>query len=218
MKLQVTKRTVTGKKVNAYRKQNMIPGVVYSKHMEQPVSVFFDKNSFLKAYKESGKSLPVELTGDVNELALIHEISLNPVTVMLAHVDFLVVKKWQAVNAEVELRFVGESPADKNKIGRIQHILDTVDVKADPTKLPKYIDVDMTKLEVIHDVIFVKDLILPEWVMIETDPEQAIVTVVSLGDENEWAGDSELASWTAAEATDVAVAGEKKEEKKTDKK
>ncbi len=93
MKLQVTKRTVTGKKVNAYRKQNMIPGVVYSKHMKETVSVFFDKNSFMKAYKESGKSLPIELTGDVNELALIHQIDLNPVTVMLSHVDFLVVKK-----------------------------------------------------------------------------------------------------------------------------
>ncbi len=43
----------------------------------------------------------------------------------------------------------------------------------------------MTKLEVIHDVIFVKDLILPEGVLVETDPEQAIVTVVALGDENE---------------------------------
>lgn len=93
MKLQVTNRTIIGKKVHTLRKQNIIPGVVYSKHLDNPVAVSFDKNAFLKAYKESGKSIPVELTGDVNELALIHEINVNPVTTMLAHVDFLVVKK-----------------------------------------------------------------------------------------------------------------------------
>lgn len=62
----------------------------------------------------------------------------------------------------------------------------------------------MTKLEVVHDVIFVKDLIVPEGVHVETDSEQAIVTVVALGDENEGAGDSESAAGTAAETTDVA--------------
>lgn len=205
MQLQATIRTVTGKKVNAYRKQNKIPGILYGKSLTKPVAIFFDKNAFLKLYKETGKSLPLTVKGDgIDHLALIHEIDLNPVTTMLNHVDFHVVKKGEAVHAEVELRFINESPIEKSKTGRVNELLSTVDVFADPIKLPKYIDVDMSKLMNVHDVLFIKDLQLPAWVKIENDPEQAVVTVVALGDENEGAGDSESAAGAAA-VTEVAA-------------
>lgn len=195
MQLQATLRTITGKQVNAYRKKDMIPGVLYGKHLSEPISIFFEKNPFLKVYKECGRSLPLEIVGDgINQLVLIHTIDLHPVYTTLSHVDFLVVKKWEAVHAHVELRFVGQSPVDKNKTGRVNQLLSSLEVVADPTKLPKYIDVDMTALENVHDVLFIKDLILPEWVKVVQDAEQPVVTVVSLGDENEWAGDSENAA------------------------
>lgn len=206
MQLQATLRTVTGKQVNRYRKENKIPGVLYGKSLEKPLSVFFDKNSFLKVYKETGKSLPVTIKGDgIDHLVLIHTIDLNPVTTMLSHVDFLVVKKGEAVHAEVELRFINESPVEKAKTGRVNELLSTVDVYADPTKLPKYIDVDMSQLKQIHDVIFIKDLELPAGVKVENDADQAVVTVVGLGDENEGAGDSENAAGAAAVTEEAAA-------------
>lgn len=200
MQLQATLRTITGKQVNAYRKKDMIPGVLYGKSLSEPISIFFEKNPFLKAYKECGRSLPLEIVGEgVNQLVLIHTIALHPVYTTLSHVDFLVVKKWEAVHAHVELRFVGQSPADKNKTGRINQLLSSLEVVADPTKLPKYIDVDMTALENVHDVLFVKDLVLPEWVKVTLDGDQAVVTVVALWDENEWAGTSENAAGVVPE-------------------
>lgn len=181
MKLQATLRTVVGKQVNAYRKNNQIPAVIYSKHLDKTINIFFDKNSFLKIYKEAGKSLPIEITGEgINELVLIHEISVHPVTTMLAHVDFLGVKKGEAVHAEVELKFIGESPAEKNKLGRVEELLSSVQVFADPTKLPKYIEVDLNSLATAHDVIFIKDIKAPAGVKIDNDPSQAVVTVIDL--------------------------------------
>lgn len=186
MKLQATLRTVVGKQVNAYRIKNQIPAVIYGKHLSNPINIFFDKNSFLKLYKEAGKSLPIEITGDgINELVLIHEISVHPVTTMLSHVDFLGVKKGEAVHAEVELKFVGESPAEKNKLGRVEELLSSVDVFADPTKLPKHIEIDLSVLETAHDVIFIKDIKAPAGVKIENDPSQAVVTVIDLHNAND---------------------------------
>ena len=206
MQLQATPRTVTGKQVNRYRKENKIPGILYGKSLEKSLPVFFDKNTFLKVYKETGKSLPVTIKGDgIDHLVLIHTIALNPVTTMLSHVDFLVVKKGEAVHAEVELRFISESPVEKAKTGRVNELLSTVQVYADPTKLPKYIDVDMSTLVHIHDVIFIKDLKLPDGVKVENDIDQAVITVVGLGDENEGAGDSENAAGAAA-VTEETVA------------
>lgn len=186
MKLQATLRTVVGKQVNAYRIKNQIPAVIYGKHLSNPINIFFDKNSFLKLYKEAGKSLPIEITGDgINELVLIHEISVHPVTTMLAHVDFLGVKKGEAVHAEVELKFVGESPAEKNKLGRVEELLTAIHVFADPTKLPKNIEIDISVLENAHDVIFIKDIKTPAGVKIDNDPSQAVVTVIDLHSGNE---------------------------------
>jgi hypothetical protein len=120
-------------------------------------------------------------------------IDLNPVTTMLSHVDFLVVKKGEAVHAEVELRFINESPVEKSKTGRVNELLSTVDVFADPIKLPKYIDVDMSQLETMFMMYCLSKILqLPAWVKVENDADQAVVTVVALGDENEGAGDSEM--------------------------
>lgn len=196
MQLQATLRTIKGKQVNAYRKQDKIPGILYGKSLKESVAIFFDKNTFLKVYKESGKSQPVEIKWEwLDHLVLIHQIEVHPVYSTLSHVDFLVVKKGEAVHAEVELRFINESPAEKNKIGRVNTLLSTIEVFADPTKLPKYIEVDMWLLQDIHDVIFVKELVVPEGVKIETDSEQPVVTVVALADDTEE---------SSSEPTDVA--------------
>jgi ribosomal protein L25 (general stress protein Ctc) len=53
MELLVNTRTLTGKKVHTLRKQSIIPGVVYGKHMSGPAVVQFDKNAFLKVYRQS---------------------------------------------------------------------------------------------------------------------------------------------------------------------
>ena len=119
------------------------------------------------------------------ELVLIHEISVHPVTTMLSHVDFLGVKKGEAVHAEVALKFVGESPAEKNKVGRVEELLSAVQVFADPTKLPKEIEVDISGLATSHDVIFIKDLKVPAGVKIDNDLSQAVVTVIELNNEAE---------------------------------
>jgi large subunit ribosomal protein L25 len=195
MKLQATLRTVVGKQVNAYRIKNQIPAVIYSKHIDKTINIFFDKNSFLKIYKEAGKSLPIEIIGDgINELVLIHEISVHPVTTMLSHVDFLGVKKGEAVHAEVELKFIGESAAEKNKLGRVEELLSSVQVFADPTKLPKYIEVDLSSLVTAHDVIFIKDIKAPAGVKIDNDPSQAVVTVIDLHNANDDAEEATTAA------------------------
>lgn len=198
MKLNATLRTVTGKQVNAYRKNGQIPAVIYAKHIKEPISIFFNKNEFIKLYRETGKSTPITIKGEgIDELVLIHEISVNPVTTALWHVDFLGVVKGQAVNAEVELVYVGESPVEKDKLGRVEQLLTEVTVKADPTKLPKHIEVDLSSIKTLQDVIFIKDLKVSKDVEIENDPEQAVATAVEFS--NETADDT-------AEATSEAAA------------
>jgi ribosomal protein L25 (general stress protein Ctc) len=51
MELQVQERNVTGKKVKSLRKEGLVPGIVYGKHMTASTSIQFDKIAFIKVYK-----------------------------------------------------------------------------------------------------------------------------------------------------------------------
>lgn len=185
MELIVQKRTLTGKKVHTLRKQNIIPGVVYGKHLSAPSTVQFDKNSFLKAYKHAGESTPVDITGDESHLVLIHQIDVNPVTDAVVHVDFLAVKADEKVTASVHIVLVGTSPAEKDSIGRVQLVKDYVEVEALPRDLPHDIKVDISGLATLQDGIFVRDLVVSDKVEILDNADLPIASVVAFDDEAE---------------------------------
>lgn len=185
MELLVAKRTLTGKKVHTLRKQSVIPGVVYGKHLSSSTIIQFDKNSFLKAYKHAGESTPVDLTGDETHLVLIHQIDVDPVTDMVTHVDFLAVKADEKVQASVAVVLVGTSPVERDGLGRVQLVKDHVIVEAFPRDLPHDIKVDVSGLATLQDGIFVRDLVVSDKVSIEEEADQIIVSVVALEDEPE---------------------------------
>lgn len=185
MKFTVTERLVTGKKVKHLRRENVIPGVVYGRHVGSSIFLSFAKNEFLKVYHAVGKSMPLDLVsadGKINQMVLIHTIQTDPVTDMVLHVDFLGINKGEKVTAEVTLRFIGSSVVEKLKLGNIQHLKDVVEIEALPKDLPKEIEVDISKIETVQDVLFVKDIVLPKGVSLKEDPEQPVVTVALLDD------------------------------------
>ena len=185
MELHVTDRVVFGKKVNNIRKQSLVPGIVYGKHIKTPVAVQFDKNSFIKVYKAAGESTPVDLTGDNKELVLIHHIDTDPVTDVVLHVDFLAVKADEKVKASVAIVLEGQSPAEKEGVGKVQLVKDFVTVEALPRELPHNIVVDISKLATLQDGIFVSDLNVSDKVVILDDADQPVVAVVEIADDSE---------------------------------
>jgi large subunit ribosomal protein L25 len=104
-------------------------------------------------------STPIELVGDeLKQLVLVHEIQTHPVSDQLLHVDFLAVRRDKKVTADVSVVLEGVSLIQKNNIGSIQLIKDTIEVEAFPQDLPHDIKIDISKIEHLHDVIFVKDI------------------------------------------------------------
>ena len=94
MQLAVESRTITGKKVRDLRKTDKIPGVVYGRHLDQPLSVVFDRIQLVKTIKSAGRSTPVVLQGEgVDHLILFHDIQFHPVSDAVIHVDCLAVNK-----------------------------------------------------------------------------------------------------------------------------
>ncbi len=187
MKLEVVKRNVFGKKVKRLRKEWIIPGIIYGKHIEENIPVQFKKIDFLKIYKEAWESTPIMLEWDwINQMVLIHDIDIHPVTDEVIHVDFLAVKADEKVEAEIPVVLIGESPVEKNNLGRIELVKDTILVEAYPQDLPHEIKIDISQIKTPADVIHVGDIKLDEKVTIKDHPEDTVVTVVEF---EEWEGE-----------------------------
>ncbi len=195
MKLTVQVRTATGKEVKKLRREGQLPAVVYGKTLETPVLLSCLKNDFIKVYRTAGYSTPIELVGGVDQLVLLQDMQLDPVSDEVLTVDFLAVNKNEKVSASVPVVLIGESKVEKLNEGKVQLVKDEVEVEAFPQDLPHSIEIDLAQIETANDVIFVKDLKLSDKVKVLDDGEQPVVTVVELSDESE--ASSEEASVTA---------------------
>jgi len=197
MKLNVNIRK--GEKSSQLRKDGNVPAIVYGKHIATPVSVFCNKNDFIKKFKEAWYSTALNLESNgLEELVLIQDIQLDPVSDIVIHVDFLAVKKDEKVKTEVPVILIWESKIEKLWEWKIQLVKDFVEVEAFPQDLPHDIKVDISTIETANDVVFVKDLKVSDKVKVLDDLEQPIITVLSLTEESE-----EVSS--AAEATPAAA-------------
>jgi len=112
MKLTVTSRQ--NKKAKELRKEGLIPGIIYGKHLTTPLTVACKRNDLIKKYKEAGYSTPLTITGDgIDQLVLIQDIQVDPVSDILIHIDFLAVNKDEKVTTEIPVKMVGESMVEK---------------------------------------------------------------------------------------------------------
>ncbi len=194
MKLTVQKRTVKGKALAKLRKQDIMPAIVYAKHLDEPIMVQCRRQDFVKAYKEGGRSTVITLEGDgVKQDVLIQDINIDPITHNATHADFIAVKAGQAIEAEVSLTLVGKAPVITSSEISLQQLRDTVAIKAKPKDLPNHIEINVSIIENQDDVIYVKDLVLPKGVEVLEEEEVAlvIVSVANAGDTEETETDTE---------------------------
>ncbi len=230
--LEAQARTQKGRKTNTLRAQGLVPAVVYGADT-QPQSIVIDRNQFAKMYKAAGESSIIELVIDgKNALhVLIHDYQTEPLRDEVTHVDFQSVDMKKEIEAEIQLKFVGESPAVKALGGTLMTSVDEVKVKCLPAKLVRDIEVDISKLTTFEDVIRLSDLIIPEGVTIVDDLHLSVASVTAPRSEEELKALNEA---VVEDVTAVAVEkkkeevpegeegaapeAEKKEEKKSDKK
>jgi len=181
MELAVTKRDIA-KKVKALREEGVLPAVVYGRSEEStPISI--DRKTFEKLFKTAGESTVITLTGlSEPKQALIHEVSVHPVTGQAIHADFYAIEKGQKVTVSVPLEFDGVSPAVKDLGGILTKVIHEIEMEVDPSELPQAIHIDISKLATLDDQIKVGDLTFPKSATVSLDPDE-VVAIISVAKE-----------------------------------
>jgi large subunit ribosomal protein L25 len=212
--LLAEKRDVFGRKTNKMRKAGLIPAVVYGRSIE-PASLWVKELDFSRLLKKVGESSMFGLKIDQAEErnVIVYEIQRNPLTDRVSHIDFFQVKMDEEIETEVELEFVGQSPAVVELGGVLIKNIDEVSVKCLPGDLPSKIEVDISMLKTFDDYIYIKDLNISEKVKIDIDPETVLALVTPPRTSEELAG---LEGKVESDVTKVE--GVVKEEKKDETK
>lgn len=181
MKLSAKKRDLSAN-INSLRKEGFIPAELYGHGFENE-HLIIPVKEFTKVFKESGESMviTIEVEGDKEPYnVLIHEVVNSPLSGEFEHIDFYRLHMDEKTTAHVEIIFIGESPAVKEKRGLLIKGFHEVEVEALPADLPHEIEVDVSGLNEVGDAIHVADLKISPKVKILTEPETVIVSITEL--------------------------------------
>lgn len=183
--LKAQKRTLTGRKVKSLRQQGLIPANIYGKKTPS-LSIQLETKSFTRFHKEVGESTLIYLQIESEKEpfpVFIHDVVHHPVTGLPLHVTFHQVNLKEKVIAPVKLGLVGESPAEKDKLGILVQQLDEVEIEALPADMPEEIPVDVSSLSQVDAAIYTRDLHLPSQLTLKTLPDTIIAKIEPLAAE-----------------------------------
>lgn len=180
--LKATKRNVTGKQVKALRRAGQLPAVIYGRHVE-PIAISLDAHTTGLVFAKLTSSTLVTIDVEGTEYAaLVREKQRNFIKGVLTHIDFLALDLTEKIRTKVRLTYVGVSSAVKDFSAVLVHRMDALEVECLPTDLPERITVDISSLKEIGNNIRVRDIHLPENIVVLDDVDE-IVIIASLAKE-----------------------------------
>lgn len=208
-KLQAKKRN-TKESTEAAREDGSLPAVFYGRDTES-TPIFVDTSDFIKLFHETGTSTVFEIeTEEGTQPALIQDIDVHPVTDQPIHADIYVIEEGQMVTVDLPVEFAGTAPAVKNKGGLLVQVMHTVEIEADPTKIPSHIEVDISDLEDFGSQATIADIETPEGISILEDDKDVVALIEEPTELEELDEEDEEAEEFGFD--DIEVEGEKDEE------
>ncbi len=179
LKLKATKRDVLGKRNRFLRKQGITPAHLFGHNIES-MALQCETADLKKVIDHAGTSRLVTLTvaGDKSaKNVFVREIQRDAFTKQLIHVDLYQVQKGEKISMNVPIVLVGEAPALKGKGRLLTHGIEELHIECLPENVPPQIEVDISVLAEVDDMIHVKDLHLGKDITVLADPDQLLARV-----------------------------------------
>lgn len=177
MKVKERKELGT-REVKHLRKEGWIPGIIYG-HGEKSKPIMIKEEELtdvLHNLHSEATLLDLDYEGKKLQV-LIRDVTRNPLTEKLLHVDFQHIHENEEVNVHVIIEFQGRPKGvEEGGILNIEH-RDLI-IRCLPKDIPEKIVVEVTDLE-IGDSIHIKNLQIPEGVKVEDDPSSTVVNILS---------------------------------------
>lgn len=192
-------------------KMSLVPAVIYGPHLKTNKLVKVGANDLNKVFAVAGESTLIDLVvdGKAEGKVLIKDEQRDAVRDTTIHVDLYEVDMTKELYTDIPLHFIGVSPAVTDLGGVLAKSINEVEVKCLPGDLVNHIDVDLSILAQIHDVIKIHDLKLPKGIKLTTETDDVVATVTELKIEEEPVAEA------PADAAAVPASNQKEAEEET---
>ena len=200
--LQAEVRETRGKgPARRLRARGKLPGVFYGPGVP-PTPLTLSPKELEKALRgERGRNVVFKLSLDgKDELAMVREVTTDPVSQELLHVDLYRVFEDKELEVNIPFHTYGRA-AGVVQGGVLNVTRRHLPVRTTPGKIPVSVDVDVTDMN-LRDSITVQDVEFPEGVTCTLQPKLTLAIIL---EPRKVAADEDLASEAGA-AEDAAVA------------
>jgi len=172
-KIQAETRTEFGKgAARRIRRDHKVPAVIYG-HGNDPIHVTLPGHATMMALKHGGANALLELDIEgTSQLALTKQVQVDALKRTLEHIDFVAVRRGEKVTVDVPIHVIGDAASETLVVTENA----TVQVEAEATHIPEFIEVSVEGAEVGTQIL-ASDLTLPQGTTLIVDPETLIVNV-----------------------------------------
>jgi len=172
-KITAESRTEFGKgAARRIRRADKVPAVMYG-HGNDPIHLTLPGHATMMALKHGGANALLDLDIDgSSQLALTKQIQVDPIRRTLEHIDFVAVRKGEKVTVEIPIHVVGDALPETLVVTENS----TVQVEAEATNIPEYVEVSVEGLEAGTQIL-ASELTLPTGSTLLLDPETLIVNI-----------------------------------------
>jgi len=150
------------------RRDGLVPAVIYG-HGEAPTHISLPAREVGIAIKTANVRLDIDL-GSKTELVLPKSIVRNPLKGTLEHIDLVIVRRGEKVIVAVPVHATGEFDRD----GILEHVNNTIEVEAEATAIPAFLELDMTGL-MAGESKYAADVVLPAGITLVSDLKMTVV-------------------------------------------
>jgi large subunit ribosomal protein L25 len=164
-------------KPNQLRRAGKIPATMYGKG-QQSENYQIDAREFSRLPAAAYSHIIEFESGKGNVSALIRHVQRNHTSKEVLNVELLRVAADRKLTVQVPLKFVGVAPA-AGLGGVVQENFSEAEIECLPGDIPDAIEVDMTMLEQIDEVIHFSQIKAPKGVTILNPAEEVVVRVVA---------------------------------------
>jgi len=142
-----SKRESVGKKsTKALRNAGQVPCVLYGG--SQPLHFSANELAFSKlVYTPNAHTVVIAIEGGETYNAVLQDIQFHPVSDNILHVDFYQLFEDKEIAMDIPVRLVGNSIGVKNG-GSLRRNRRKLRIKALPTNLPDYVEIDISKMKI----------------------------------------------------------------------
>lgn len=179
VEITVSPRSVIGKATRQLRRAGLIPANIFG-HGESPQAVQLEALAFenLRRNHHATGMISLQIEGEKRaQTALIRHVQRDPLSDKVLHIDFLRVSMRDRVTVKVPLRLEGTAPGVKVEGGTLLHLLDALEVECAAGDIVDALEVEITSLEHLDDILHAADVKLPANFTLVTDPAEPIVKI-----------------------------------------